>query len=327
MKKAKKLLLAMLSILTAGLCFLSVTGCADDIVSVPTDGDTQSESSSLSDTYSEGLEYTLSDDETYYIVSGHGSCEDTEIIIPAQYSGKPVKSIGTRAFRWCNNLTSVVIPDGVISIGSYAFYNRTGLTSVVIPNSLTSIASYAFRGCSSLSSITIPENVTSIGYSAFSGCSSLTEIKYNATEYTDLSSMNCGFDNAGQSGAGITVTIGANVKKIPAGLFDSSEIIAVVFEEGSVCESIGSYAFRICISLKSIEIPDSVTSIACGAFYYCGSLTSIVIPSSVTEIGFDAFTGCYNLTIYCEAESQPSGWDSNWNYSNRPVVWGYSAEN
>ena len=53
-----------------------------------------------------------------------------------------------------------------------------------------------------------------------------------------------------------------------------------------------------------------------------------MIPSSVTTIGYRAFSGCNNLTIYCEATSQPSGWDSSWNWnvswsSSLPVVWGY----
>ena len=56
-----------------------------------------------------------------------------------------------------------------------------------------------------------------------------------------------------------------------------------------------------------------------------------MIPNSVTTIGSAAFYYCNNLTIYCEATSQPSGWDSSWNWcvsdgSNIiiiPVVWGY----
>jgi len=46
----------------------------------------------------------------------------------------------------------------------------------------------------------------------------------------------------------------------------------------------------------------------------------------VTSIGSYAFFGCSSLTIYCEATSKPSGWYSDWNYSNRPVVWGYQGK-
>ncbi|HIV01299.1 MAG TPA: leucine-rich repeat domain-containing protein [Candidatus Caccopulliclostridium gallistercoris] len=60
--------------------------------------------------------------------------------------------------------------------------------------------------------------------------------------------------------------------------------------------SIGSYAFRNCSGLTSIEIPSSVTSIGDSAFYGCSSLTSIEIPSSVTSIGSAAFMGCSSLT-------------------------------
>ena len=77
--------------------------------------------------------------------------------------------------------------------------------------------------------------------------------------------------------------------------------------------------------LKEIIIPDSVTSIGNSAFSGCDNLTGVVIPDSVTSIGDHAFYDCSNLTIYCEAASQPSGWDSDWNYSNRPVVWGYKG--
>ena len=93
----------------------------------------------------------------------------------------------------------------------------------------------------------------------------------------------------------------------------------------SSVKSIGDAAFASCTSLKSIEIPSSVISIGEGAFGYCTSLTSIEIPSSVISIGDSAFYYCTSLTIYCEAEGKPNGWDSNWNISYRPVVWGYEG--
>ena len=45
-------------------------------------------------------------------------------------------------------LSSVIIPNSVISIDSNAFYNCTDLTSVTIGSSVTSIGQYAFVDCS-----------------------------------------------------------------------------------------------------------------------------------------------------------------------------------
>lgn len=124
----------------------------------------------------EGLEYTLSDDGTYYSVSGIGTVTDTHIIIPSVYNNLPVTSIGMRAFSFCTSLTSIIIPDGVTSIADYAFQVCTSLTSIVIPDSVTYIGIFAFLLCASLMSITIPDNVKSIGASAFEGCASFTSI-------------------------------------------------------------------------------------------------------------------------------------------------------
>lgn len=89
---------------------------------------------------------------------------------------------------------------------------------------------------------------------------------------------------------------------------------------------IGESAFRSCYFLENVKLPNSLLSIGDSAFYSCNNLKSVVIPDSVTTIGNFAFSGCNNLTIYCESTSQPSGWDSRWNPSNRPVVWGYKGD-
>ena len=243
------------------------------------------------------------------------------------------------------NITTANIPSSIVykgsaysvtSIGDYAFYDCDSLTSIEIPNSVTSIGAYAFKYCSSLTSITvdsnnanykdidgnlyskdgktliqyasgktatsftIPSTVTSIGSYAFSGCSSLTsiEIPNSVTSISEFAFRGC------------------------------SSLTSVTFGENSQLTSIGDYAFSNCSSLTSVTFGENsqLTSIGRYAFEYCSSLTSIEIPNSVTNIWQQAFEGCSSLTIYCEAESQPSGWDSNWNYDNRPVVWGYKGE-
>ena len=89
--------------------------------------------------------------------------------------------IEERTFSSCYNLTSVTIPNSVISIGQSAFYECENLNSITIPDSVTTIGSYVFNSCSGLTSVTIPNSVTSIGEYAFKGCSGLTSIICNAT--------------------------------------------------------------------------------------------------------------------------------------------------
>ena len=71
------------------------------------------------------------------------------------------------AFRQCEKLTNVVIPNTVTSIEWGAFYGCTGLTSVSIPNNVKSIGKVAFVRCRNLSKITIGNSVISIGNFAF----------------------------------------------------------------------------------------------------------------------------------------------------------------
>ncbi len=220
-----------------------------------------------------------------------------------------VTSIGDNAFIECNNLTTIKIPDSMTSIGESAFYSCDSLTSVKIPDNVTDIGERAFYECISLESVDMSDSVTNIGYATFAGCTSLTSIE-----------------------------IPGNVTIIEASAFNNCTSLTSV-KLASGLTNIESYAFYYCSSLASIEIPDSVESIGsyafCGCdeladengfiiiddilFGYCGddteidipdnvvridksvfrgneSVKSVKIPESVTDIGDYAFAGCSSLT-------------------------------
>ncbi len=101
------------------------------------------------------------------------------VVIPATTNGYPVTSIGDNAFSGSflqpnYTLTSITIPDSIVSIGADAFYVCKDLTNAMIGQGVTSIGNYAFNQCTSLANLTVPANVISIGAYAFFSCSSLT---------------------------------------------------------------------------------------------------------------------------------------------------------
>ena len=90
----------------------------------------------------------------------------------------------------------------------------------------------------------------------------------------------------------------AEVTKHPSHYFDNVIIPNTVTFENEIYSvtSIEAYAFRDCIFLQSITIPNSVTSIGECAFFRCSALTSVTIGNSVTSIGDCTFYDCTILT-------------------------------
>jgi uncharacterized repeat protein (TIGR02543 family) len=108
------------------------------------------------------------DDSTGEITRYYGT--GGNITIPSTIDGVDVTSIGDDVFYPCNDLTSVVIPEGVTSIGDSAFEYCENLESVSFPQSLTTIGEYAFAD-TGLVVIRIPANVAEIDECAFAdGC-------------------------------------------------------------------------------------------------------------------------------------------------------------
>lgn len=84
---------------------------------------------------------------------------DTVVVIPPKINGVTVETIGHGAFER-SAVTSVTIPDSVLSIQDYAFGNCTRLETIRIPVSVTSIGNLAFAGCPSSMTVTYPGSKT-----------------------------------------------------------------------------------------------------------------------------------------------------------------------
>lgn len=195
----------------------------------------------------------------------------------------------------CENLSGIILPEGVRNIEASAFFQCGNLVDVVLPKTLDFIGSYAFNACNSLTEIVIPEGVQELDI-IFDLCTSLKNVslpsslrKLTSTFY-NCSSLEKIVIPEGVESLGISVFSGCSSLvdvTLPSTLRE--------FEEHPTISDAGSMAFFSCKSLKNIVIPDGVTKLAAGLFYECSSLESITIPASVTEISRGAFGSCTNL--------------------------------
>lgn len=253
--------------------------------------------------YGAELEFTLSEDETYYSVTGIGTCSGPNLTIPSSYKNLPVREIGARALSGSKTVSSVVIPLSVTSIGEHAFSSCTALTKIEVPESVTAIGNNAFAGCTALTNAVVGVNVETIGDYAFNQCAALesVEIGEAVVRIGSFAFQNCPVltdvyinDIAGWCNVTFD-TETANPLYHAKNLYvDGMQVEKLVLPNG--VESISAYAFCGWDSLLSIEMPDSLTSIEEGAFKHCASLASVELPDSVKSIGKHAFLRCVDLT-------------------------------
>ena len=258
-----------------------------------------------------------------------------------------------------NYIGEIELPTELLSVPAYCFYSRTNITKVTIPETVTSIGAYAFYNCSYLTHVNLPENLTTLGDYTFYECTRLEEIQYNCINLGSMYGKTRCFQRAGyinrNSANGLTFIIGSKVEKIADYLFtpysqnDSyrAYVAKIDGSKNSVCTTIGTQSFYYCYPLKEVSLPQSITLIGSYAFYAaqfssfpvlnqlatiqayafqgCNKLVEIVLARSVTSVETSVFYNCNLLTILAEAIEKPAGWNSAWNNSNRPVVWGYNG--
>ena len=270
------------------------------------------------------MRFSIERNGTAAITSYRG--EAKELVLPSVvYNEYKLVEIRELAFRWCTSLTNVIIPSSVTTIELNAFFFCENLNSIIIPNSVITILGNAILGCDSLS-IYCEATSQPSGWASnwnpddipiYYGITKDNKIEKDGIIYViqndeAIVTRYIG-DNTNVSVPSTIELNGTayNVTKIGDKSFSNCTSLTSITIPNNVT-AIGKYAFSNCKFLTSITIPNSVATIGEYAFSNCKSLTSITIPNSVATIGEYAFENCSTLIIYCEATSQPDGWDLNW---------------
>lgn len=267
-----------------------------------------------------------SDNETYtLVVSGTGSMADYSKVADVPWYGdngqlmkKVTKGIvksgithlGARTFVLAENLTSVELPEGLLSIGVSCF-NQTGLKSIQFPSTLQKIDDNAFWRGQIAGDVHIPESVTAIGKNVFNKCP-ITSVNlpeglqvlgggaFSETKLTEMPEIPESITVLDSTFQGCTdikeVTIPSQVTDI-SGAFAGTGISTV-----TIPYQVTNYyrAFNGCKSLEKVVIESQSDTIpsggsAQGVFQNCTNLKSVTLPEWVTTIGDYAFSGCTSL--------------------------------
>lgn len=222
---------------------------------------------------SDSLTSITVDEENPYFMVDDGvlySKDKRELLYcPKNFSGiyrvaEEVKRISKSAFRNCNQLTEIVLPEGLEVIGDTAFYGCTQLKRISLPKSVSQIGAYAYKGCPLQGTLDLM-NIKDIGEGAFEGCTGLT-----------------------------SVVLPENLLRIEASLFQGCTGLTVVNIPQCVT-TIGTSAFASCSRLQSVAIPDEVERIEDYAFKGCSNMKHLAIGNSVKKIGVEAFGECRRL--------------------------------
>ena len=97
-----------------------------------------------------------------------------------------IKEIAAASFKVNNpanskfwaKLTSITLPDGLVTIGANAFEGFKG-TAITLPATVKTIGTAAFKGATGITTVAIPAATTEIGISAFEG-TGLTSVNFNS---------------------------------------------------------------------------------------------------------------------------------------------------
>ena len=263
----------------------------------------------------DGITYRI-DENGAMVAAAEVTLTEANIPSAVEFEGNqyPVIKINDKVFSGNTNLTSVTLPESLITLGGEAFSGCQSLKIVKIPSGVTAIPGYCFDGCSSLESVTIPEGVMTIGDGAFYACSINTLTLPESLEKIGIGAFS--YNRVLKS-----VNIPAKVKTIEERTFISCGLTELVIPEG--VQTIDNYAFEY-NSLQNLTLPSTITSIGDEAFRYNNDFQSIICNvATPPALGDNAFRSNISIKVPMAsivAYRQAEGWKNFTNYYGGEVV-------
>ena len=234
---------------------------------------------------SEGIVFSLNDDGKSYTAE-YGSDEITNVVIDL-YNGLPVTEIKMNSFKYCRDITGVIIGDSVKIIGAEAFSYCTNLETLTLGKNVERIDTWAFLDCNKLTDVYLPDGLTYFGVGNFN-TNTMNFNEYDNAYYLG-SESNPYLVLMHSKGVGIeTCIIHEDTKIIVYRAFVNHYNLTEITIPDSV-RHIDSFAFGSCRNLKTVNLGNGVEIIG-DAFCYT-PIESIVIPDSVKTLGV-TFSGC-----------------------------------
>ena len=279
---------------------------------------------------------TIIDGVESYVSSIAASAFRGKGISKVTFNTTKLTTIGDSAFRGCQSLGNVTIPEGVKSIESSAFKGTYKIATIVIPSTIESIGTEAFRfsGNDTLTVTIKADNIAIVNSIVFTTGGSNTTDSYifnvkNQAMADHIRTVYAGFSN-------LTVNIGfVDIRNGNNGIFayeysvldngsseEYGDLVITGFAEGYAVpekliipdtitindtavyvNGIGDGAFASQKAIKQIVFEcTNLESIGVGAFQGIDYIPEIVIPDGVTSIGANAFRSCWCLS-YVEIPS------------------------
>ena len=191
-------------------------------------------------------------------------------------------------------ITEVVVENGITDLGFKAFESCTALTKATLPGSLKTVASNCFR-FSGLKSVTVPEGVQMIGGSAFMYCAGLESVALPQSLHA--------IDTAAFQGCTAlkSIALPASLCSINGMAFMGTGLTSIVLPASVRC--IGGWAFSGCASLKNAILSPGLTMLP-DCVFQNSALDYVVLPKSIKVVAEAAFYYCTLKEIYYEGTQQ-----------------------